>query len=207
MPHKHCTRTKTNSIPKVNYVYDSSNSSTTSGSDYEYSENSSDYSSENGSENGSYDNHNDYHDHHDHDVSFNKRDYYKFLSELYPSNYSKNKYNALAYETKNNEDEHKHTHKRAKKAHTTNFDTLTSSINKHNLFNSKIIKKKSSAVSKKNYIKKLDDDCKSDSNDEDEDEDEDEKHLRTPAALDRHRPPRRGAGAPPRGSRAFGLRS
>jgi hypothetical protein len=146
MPHKHCTRTKTNSIPKVNYVYDSSNSSTTSGSDYEYSENSSDYSSEN----GSYDDYDD-HDDHDHDVSFNKRDYYKFLSELYPSNYSKNKYNALAYETKNNEHEHehKHTHKRAKKAHTTNFDTLTSSLNKHNLFNSKIIKKKHSAVSKK----------------------------------------------------------
>jgi hypothetical protein len=136
MPHKHCTRTKTNSIPKVNYVYDSSNSSTTSGSDYEYSENSSDCSSENGSENGSY--YDNISDHHDHDVSFNKRDYYKFLSELYPSNYSKNKYKSLAYETKNHE--HKQSHKRAKKAHTTNFDTLTSSINKHNLFNSKIIK-------------------------------------------------------------------
>ena len=174
MPHKHCTRTKTNSIPKVNYVYDSSNSSTTSGSDYEYSENSSDYSSEN----GSYDDYEDDHvDHADHDVSFNKRDYYKFLSELYPSNYSKNKYNALAYETKNNEHEHehKHTHKRAKKAHTTNFDTLTSSLNKHNLFNSKIIKKKHSAVSKKNYMKKLDDESDSNDDDEDDEDDEDEE--------------------------------
>jgi ATP-dependent Lon protease len=172
MPHKHCTRTKTNSIQKVNYVYDSSNSSTTSGSDYEYSENSSDCSSDYSSENGSYDDYGHINDRDDHDVSFNKRDYYKFLSELYPSNYSKNKYNALAYDTKNHEDEHKQTHKRAKKVHTTNFDTLTSSINKHNLFNSKIIKKKRSAVSKKNYMKKLDDE--SDSNDEDDEEDDDD---------------------------------
>jgi hypothetical protein len=170
MPHKHCTRTKTNSIPKVNYVYDSSNSSTTSGSDYEYSENSSDCSSENGSYHDYEDDHVDHVDHADHDVSFNKRDYYKFLSELYPSNYSKNKYNALAYETKNHE--HKQSHKRAKKAHITNFDTLTSSINKYNLFNSKIIKKKHSAISKKNYMKKLDDE--SDINDEDEDEDDED---------------------------------
>jgi len=176
MPHKHCTRSKTNSIPKVTYVYDSSNSSVTSGSDYEYSENSSDYSSEN----GSYDDDHDDHDNHDnHDVSFNKRDYYKFLSELYPSNYSKNKYNALACEAKNNkhkqiqeqEQEQEHKHKRAKKAHITNFDTLTSSINKYNLFNSKIIKKKHSAISKKNYMKKLNSDCESD-DDEDSDTDD-----------------------------------
>ena len=177
MPHKHCTRTKTNSIPKMNYVYDSSNSSATSGSDYEYSDNSSEYSSEN----GSYDDYEDDHvDHADHDVSFNKRDYYKFLSELYPSNYSKNKYNALDYETKN----HENKHKRAKKAHTTNFDPL-STINKHNLFNSKIIKKKHSAVYKKNYMKKLNGEGKSDNesdnesdseSDSDDDDDDDTKY-------------------------------
>jgi len=154
MPHKHCTRTKTNSIPKMNYVYDSSNSSVTSGSDYDYSDNSSENNSENSSENGSCDDYNDNNDDYDnydnYDNSFNKRDYYKFLSELYPSTYSKNKYNALDYETKN----HENKHKRAKKAHTTNFDPLTT-INKHNLFNSKIIKKKHSAVYKKNYIKML----------------------------------------------------
>jgi ATP-dependent Lon protease len=164
MPHKHCTRTKTNSIPKMNYVYDSSNSSVTSGSDYDYSDNSSEYSSEN----GSYDDYEDDHvDHADHDVSFNKRDYYKFLSELYPSNYSKNKYNALDYETKN----HENKHKRAKKAHTTNFDPL-STINKHNLFNSKIIKKKHSAVYKKNYMKKLNGEGKSDNESDNESDSE-----------------------------------
>jgi ATP-dependent Lon protease len=161
----------------MNYVYDSSNSSATSGSDYEYSDNSSEYSSEN----GSYDDYEDDHvDHADHDVSFNKRDYYKFLSELYPSNYSKNKYNALDYETKN----HENKHKRAKKAHTTNFDPL-STINKHNLFNSKIIKKKHSAVYKKNYMKKLNGEGKSDNesdnesdseSDSDDDDDDDTKY-------------------------------
>jgi len=178
MSHKHCTRTKTNTIQKVNYVYDNSNSSATSGSDYDYSDNSSENGSDNVSYNGSY--HDDYDDdcHHVYDASFNKRDYYKFLSQLYPSTYSKNKYNALDYETKNHEHEHnhkhehKHEHKRAKKAHTNNIDPLSSSINKHNLFNSKIIKKKHIAVSKKNYMKKLDEDDHDDDDDDDDDEDD-----------------------------------
>ena len=45
MPHKYCTRTKTACIPKMNYVYDNSNSdvcSSSSGSDCEYFDNSSD---------------------------------------------------------------------------------------------------------------------------------------------------------------------
>jgi hypothetical protein len=69
MPHKYCTRTVTASIPKMNYVYDNSNSdisSISSGSDFEYFDNSSDYNSDNSSENGS-------------EKNFNKRDYYKFL--------------------------------------------------------------------------------------------------------------------------------
>lgn len=170
MPHKHCTRTKTNSIPKMNYVYDSSNSSVTSGSDYDYSDNSSENSSENGSCDDYNDDYNDNNDDYDnYDNSFNKRDYYKFLSELYPSNYSKNKYNALDYETKN----HENKHKRAKKAHTTNFDPLTT-INKHNLFNSKIIKKKHSAVYKKNYMKKLNGEGKSDNESDSESDSESE---------------------------------
>jgi ATP-dependent Lon protease len=151
----------------MNYVYDSSNSSVTSGSDYDYSDNSSENSSENGSCDDYNDNNDDYDDYDNYDNSFNKRDYYKFLSELYPSTYSKNKYNALDYETKN----HENKHKRAKKAHTTNFDPLTT-INKHNLFNSKIIKKKHSAVYKKNYMKKLNGEGKSDSESESESESE-----------------------------------
>ena len=129
MPHKYCTRTVTASIPKMNYVYDNSNSdisSSSSGSDGEYFDNSSDNSSDNGSENGS-------------DNGFNKRDYYKFLHQLYPSRYSKNKYlNEV------------NMHKRAKKTHFQNLDSENSNVYKHNLFNSKIIKKKHTNLYKKN---------------------------------------------------------
>ena len=142
MPHKHCTRTKTNSISKMNYCYDNSNSdisSSSSGSDFDYSDNASESGSDCCSDN-----------------SFNRLDYYKYLNQLYPSNYSKNKY------------------KRAKKAHANNFDALNSSINKHNLFNNKIIKKKHNTVSKKNYMKNLDDDEDDDDEDDDEDDDDEE---------------------------------
>ena len=154
MPHKHCTRTKTASIPKKDYTYDNSNSdvsSISSGSDFEYYDTSSDSGSENGSEKG-----------------FNKRDYYKFLYQLYPSNYSKNKYINEANENK---------HKRAKKTHYENFDntTLNSIISKHNLFNNKIIKKKHKNFYKKSNMNNSDDDCVNSSDDDDEEKEKEKE--------------------------------
>ena len=139
MPHKYCTRSTTASIPKMNYVYDNSNSdisSISSGSDFEYFDNSSDNGSDNSSDNGS-------------ENGFNKRDYYKFLHQIYPSRYSKNKYIKEANEA-NEANENKH--KRAKKTHYyEKFDNASSDLYKHNLFNSKIIKKKHTNFYKKNF--------------------------------------------------------
>ena len=135
MPHKYCTRAKTASIPKMNYVYDNSNSdisSISSGSDFEYFDNSSENGSDNGSDNG-----------------FNKRDYYKFLHQLYPSRYSKNKYIKEANEAN---EANENMHKRAKKTHFQNLDNASNDLYKHNLFNSKIIKKKHTNFYKKNVM-------------------------------------------------------
>lgn len=167
MPHKYCTRTKTASIPKMNYVYDNSNSdisSSSSGSDVEYFDNSSDYNSDNGSDNGS---------ENGSEKNFNKRDYYKFLHQLYPSRYSKNKYINEA-----------NMHKRAKKTHFQNLDTENSNVYKHNLFNSKIIKKKHTNLYKKNVMINSEDVSNNSDDTEDEDErdnnkDKDEKTLLT----------------------------
>jgi hypothetical protein len=171
MPHKHSTRTKTASIPKMNYVYDNSNSdisSSSSGSDYEYFDNSSDNGSENGSENG-----------------FNKRDYYKFLHQLYPSRYSKNKYIKEANDVNeaneaNERKTYENKHKRAKKTHYQNFDNENSNVCKHNLFNSKIIKKKHTNFYKKNGMINSDDDSNNSDDEEDKinnSKDKDKKTL------------------------------
>jgi len=152
MPHKYCTRTVTASIPKTNYVYDNSNSdisSSSSGSDGEYFDNGSDNGSDNGLENG-----------------FNKRDYYKFLHQLYPSHYSKNKYLKEANEI--------NMHKRAKKTHFQNLDTENSNVYKHNLFNSKIIKKEHTNLYKKNGM--INSDTSSNASDDTEDDTEDKRN-------------------------------
>ena len=159
MPHKYCTRTKTATIPKMNYTCDSSNSdisSISSGSDFEYS----DISSENGSDNQGSDNGSD---NQGCEKDFNKRDYYKFLHQLYPSRYSKNKYIKEA-----------NMHKRAKNAHYENFDisALNTNIYKPTLFNNKIIKKKHKNFYKKSNMNISDDECL---NSSEEDEEEEEK--------------------------------
>jgi len=166
MPHKYCTRTVTASIPKTNYVYDNSNSditSSSSDSDVEYFDNSSEYSSDNGSYNGSY-NGSDNGSDNGSENGFNKRDYYKFLHQLYPSRYSKNKYLKEANEV--------NMHKRAKKTHFQNLDTENSNVYKHNLFNSKIIKKKHTNFYKKNGMINTDTSCNNSDDTEDDTEDE-----------------------------------
>ena len=179
MPHKYCTRTKTATIPKTNYCYDNSNSdicSISSGSDFEYF----DTSSENGSDNeiGS-DNENgsDNEIGNSSEKCFNKRDYYKFLHQLYPSRYSKNKYIKEANEGKetNERKNYENMHKRAKKTHYENFDisALNTNIYKPTLFNNKIIKKKHKNFYKKSNMNISDDECLNSSEEEEEEEEKD----------------------------------
>jgi len=112
----------------------------------------------------------------------NKCDYYKFLNELYPSKYSKNKYIEQLKKTNTNI-EKELSNKRLKKSDTNFVNTCS---NLKNLFTNKIIKK-SRKISKKKAHTNEDYDEDDDDDDEDEDEDEDdtyrynknEKHLLT----------------------------
>lgn len=162
MPHKYITRTKTNSIPKKVYTYDNSNSDISSDnndSDSNYSD--SNYSDSNYSDSN-------------YDVSncngsrkFNKCDYYKFLNQLYPSHYSKNKYNAEVNKSNISENQHK----KPKTTHIYNFDTLN---------NSKIIKKKQRKIYKKklynNTINESDDESDNESDNESDDESDEDSN-------------------------------
>jgi ATP-dependent Lon protease len=96
----------------------------------------------------------------------NKSDYYKFLSELYPSQYSKNKY---IDEVKKSIANKEFSNKRLKKSDS-NF--VNNSSNSTNLFTNKVIKKsrkiyKKTKVNRNNYLDEIE------INDEDEEDDED----------------------------------
>ena len=97
----------------------------------------------------------------------NKCDYYKFLSELYPSTYSKNKYIDEVKKTIAN--------KRHKKSDST---FVTTPCNSNNLFSNKIIKK-SRKISKKkvnnyNYLDDENNTNNSENNEDNEDNEDDE---------------------------------
>ena len=94
----------------------------------------------------------------------NKCDYYKFLSELYPSTYSKNKYIDEIKKTIAN--------KRHKKSDST---FVISPCNSNNLFSNKVIKK-SRKISKKkvNNYNYLDDENNTNNSDDDKDSNDDE---------------------------------
>jgi hypothetical protein len=104
----------------------------------------------------------------------NKCDYYKFLNDLYPSHYSKNKYIDEVKKTIAN--------KRHKKSDST---FVTNPCNSNNLFSNKIIKK-SRKISKKkvNNYNYLDDENNTnisddDEDDEDNDDDDDTKYEKS----------------------------
>jgi hypothetical protein len=113
----------------------------------------------------------------------NKCDYYKFLSELYPSNYSKNKYIDEIKKTIANKE---FSNKRLKKS---DSSFVNSPSNFNNLFNNKIIKK-SRKISKKKRVNNynfLDDENQDISNniitdnddDDDDDDDDDTKYEKS----------------------------
>ena len=140
MPHKYTTRIKTGALVSKKYTGDDNNDSDTSDTESNYSSNSSNSSNSNINISNK---------------KINKCHYYKFLSELYPSNYSKNKYND---EVEKNIAIKEVSNKRRKKLDN-NFVNTSSQFN--NLFTNKIIKK-SRKISKQKV-----------KHDEDEDEDED----------------------------------
>ena len=101
----------------------------------------------------------------------NKCDYYKFLNELYPSHYSKNKYND---EVKKSIANKELKNKRQKKSDNTFVNT---SSNLSNLFTNKIIKK-SRKISKKKKV-----DHYNDNNDEDNEDNEDSNDAKYEKSL------------------------
>jgi ATP-dependent Lon protease len=97
----------------------------------------------------------------------NKCDYYKFLNELYPSHYSKNKYND---EVKKSIANKELKNKRQKKSDNTFVNT---SSNLSNLFTSKIIKK-SRKIPKKKKVDRYNDNNDEDNEDNEDNEDSDD---------------------------------
>ena len=190
MPHKYNTRTKSGALTPFLYIDDNdSNNNDDDDDDYykgrnlapflynndeddTYSSSSKDNnSSSESSDSDNSDNSKKYNA-----KKINKCDYYKFLNELYPSNYSKNKYIDAVKKTIANKES---VNKRFKKSHG-NFVNSSSNSNLNNLFTNKIIKK-SRKISKK---KKVDDDedDEYDEYDEDyqhEDDDDDTKYEKS----------------------------
>lgn len=144
MPHKYNTRITSGALLSKKYTRETSDSSDDSDTESSYSTNS--YVSNTNISNKK-----------NNSKKINKCDYYKFLNELYPSNYSKNKY---IDEIKKNIT-NKESNKRLKKSHT---NVVNTSSTLHNLFTNKIIKK-----SRKNTKEKetsLNQDTSSDDDDE-----------------------------------------
>jgi len=102
----------------------------------------------------------------------NKCDYYKFLSELYPSNYSKNKYIDEIKKTIGNKE---FSNKRLKKSDNTFVNNPSKS---NNLFTNKIIKKLRKISKKKvNHYNHLDNEDNEDSEDSEDSEDRDDNNY------------------------------
>ena len=153
MPHKYNTRITSGALLSKKYTPETSDSSDDSDTESSYSTNS--YVSNTNISNKK-----------NNSKKINKCDYYKFLNELYPSNYSKNKYIDEIKKTITN----KESNKRLKKSDT-NFVNTSSTL--HNLFTNKIIKK-----SRKNHKEKVNRLNQNISSDDDDDEYDDATNFK-----------------------------
>ena len=153
MPHKYNTRITSGALLSKKYTRETSDSSDDSDTESSYSTNS--YVSNTNISNKK-----------NNSKKINKCDYYKFLNELYPSNYSKNKYIDEIKKTITN----KESNKRLKKSDT-NFVNTSSTL--HNLFTNKIIKK-----SRKNHKEKVNRLNQNISSDDDDDEYDDATNFK-----------------------------
>lgn len=148
MPHKYNTRITSGALLSKKYTRETSDSSDDSDTESSYSTNS--YVSNTNISNKK-----------NNSEKINKCDYYKFLNELYPSNYSKNKYIDEIKKTITN----KESNKRLKKSDT-NFVNTSSTL--HNLFTNKIIKK--SRKNPKEKVNRLNQNISSDDDDDEYDD-------------------------------------
>jgi len=189
MPHKYNTRIKSGALVPFLYIddIDSTNDDDDDDDDYNDSvpfinvdtnnddDNDDDYDDTNSSSSKDSNNSTESNDSNDSNKNnaqkINKCDYYKFLNELYPSYYSKNKYND---EVKKSIANKELKNKRQKKSDNTFVNT---SSNLSNLFTNKIIKK-SRKISKKKKV-----DHYNDNNDEDNEDNEDNEDAKYEKSL------------------------
>ena len=146
MPHKYNTRITSGALLSKKYTRETSDSSDDSDTESSYSTNS--YVSNTNISNKK-----------NNSKKINKCDYYKFLNELYPSNYSKNKYIDEIKKTITN----KESNKRLKKSDT-------------NLFTNKIIKK--SRKNHKEKVNRLNQNISSDDDDDEYDDNDDTTNFK-----------------------------
>jgi ATP-dependent Lon protease len=144
-------------VPFINVDSDDDDDDDTNSSSSKDSNNSTQSSDSNNSNNSNKNN----------AQKINKCDYYKFLNELYPSHYSKNKYND---EVKKSIANKELKNKRQKKSDNTFVNT---SSNLSNLFTNKIIKK-SRKISKKKKVDRYNDNNDEDNEDNEDNEDSDD---------------------------------
>jgi len=172
MPHKYNTRTKSGALVPFLYIDDNDNSHYNDDDDNEDDDTNSSSSKDSTStiESSDSDNSNkNISNKKNNAKKINKCDYYKFLSELYPSHYSKNKY---LDEVKKSIANKELVNKRLKKSDNTFVNT---SSNLNNLFTNKIIKKSRKISNKKkvNRYNHLDNE-ENEENEENEDNDDDD---------------------------------
>jgi ATP-dependent Lon protease len=188
MPHKYNTRIKSGALVPFLYI-DDIDSTNDDDDDDDYNDsvpfinvdtnndddNDDDYDDTNSSSSKDSNNSTESNDSNDSNKNnaqkINKCDYYKFLNELYPSYYSKNKYND---EVKKSIANKELKNKRQKKSDNTFVNT---SSNLSNLFTNKIIKK-SRKISKKKKV-----DHYNDNNDEDNEDNEDNEDAKYEKSL------------------------
>ena len=186
MPHKYNTRTKSETLVPFRYINDNNNDDDDDADDdddYEYEDDDTNSSTSKDSnstiESSDSTNSNINISNKKNDVKkLNKCDYYKFLSELYPSNYSRNKY---IDEVKKTTASKEFSNKRLKKSDS-NF--IISPSNSSNLFTNKVIKKsrkisKKKKVDRYNYLDNKDEHEDDEDNDDDHDDTKYKKSLLT----------------------------
>jgi len=189
MPHKYNTRTKSGALVPFLYINDNddnddSHYNTTDTDDDTNSSSSKDSNSSTESSDSINSNKN-ISNKKNNAKKLNKSDYYKFLSELYPSQYSKNKY---IDEVKKSIANKEFSNKRLKKSDS-NF--VNDSSNSNNLFTNKVIKKsrkiyKKTKVNRHSYLDEIEIDDEEDEEDEDDEEDDEDDDTKYEKSLLTH---------------------
>ena len=185
MPHKYNTRTKSGALVPFLYIDDNDDShyNTTDSDDDDDTNSSSSKDSNSSTESSDSINSNkNISNKKNNAKKLNKSDYYKFLSELYPSQYSKNKY---IDEVKKSIANKEFSNKRLKKSDS-NF--VNNSSNSNNLFTNKVIKKsrkiyKKTKLNRHSYLDEIEINEDEDNDDEDEDHDDEDDDTKYEKSL------------------------